>query len=96
MRSHIIKNLKRYKKDIPFDNNFRNIFVLNFFCNLFGIKLPKRKAMFCSEFIATVLDECNVYKHHKNLSSINPGTFLEFKKNNEKELYSPIYYILIS
>ena len=96
MRSHIIKNLKRYKNDIPFDNNFRNIFVLNFFCNLFGIKLPKRKAMFCSEFIATVLDECNVYKHHKNLSSINPGTFLEFKKNNEKELYSPIYYILIS
>lgn len=95
IRGHVLQNLKRYKKDIPFDTNFRNIFVLNFFCNLLGIKLPKRKAMFCSEFIATVLDECNIYKHSKNLSSINPGTFIEFRKNG-KELYSPLYYIVIS
>jgi len=96
IRNHVLQNLKKYKKEIPFDTNFRNIFVLNFFCNLFGITLPKREAMFCSEFIATVLQECKIYKHHKNLSSINPGTFLEFKKNNGKELYGPLYYIIIS
>ena len=94
IRGHILKNLKKYKKTIPFDTNFRNIFVLNFFCNLLGIKLPKRKAMFCSEFIATVLQECDIYKHHKNLSSINPGTFLDFKEDG-KQLYSPLYYIVI-
>jgi hypothetical protein len=93
---HIMTNLKKYKKTIPFDNNFRNIFVLNFFYNLFGIKLPERKSMFCSEFIGTILQECNVYKHYKNISSINPGTFLEFKKQNGENLYGPLYDILIS
>lgn len=95
IRKHILENLKMYKKTIPFDDNFRNIFVLNFFCNLFRIKLPKRKAMFCSEFIGTILERCKIYKHHKNISSINPGTFIEFKKNG-KNLYGPLYYILIS
>lgn len=95
LRKHVLNNLKKYKKEIPFDTNFRNIFVLNYFYNLFHIKLPKRKAMFCSEFIGTILERCKIYKHHKNISSINPGTFLEFTKNGQN-LYSPLYYILIS
>lgn len=94
--THIMTNLKKYKKTIPFDNNFRNIFVLNYFYNLFGIKLPERKSMFCSEFIGTILQDCNVYKHYKNISSINPGTFLEFKKQDGENLYGPLYDILIS
>jgi hypothetical protein len=96
LRQHILNNLKVYKKTIPFDTNFRNIFVLNFFYNLFGIKLPKKKEMFCSEFIGTILKTCNIYKHDKNISSINPGTFLDFQKNDGTKLYGPIYDILIS
>lgn len=96
LRKHILDNLKMYKKTIPFDTNFRNIFVLNFFYNLFGIELPKRKSMFCSEFIGTILEKCKIYKHYKNISSINPGTFLEFKKQNGGALYGPLYEILIS
>jgi hypothetical protein len=95
LRKHVLNNLKKYKKEIPFDMNFRNIFVLNYFYNLFNIKLPKREAMFCSEFIGTVLAKCKIYKHHKNISSINPGTFIEFKKNGEN-VYGPLYNILIS
>jgi hypothetical protein len=93
---YILNNLKKYKKNIPFDMNFRNIFVVNYFYNLFNIKLPKRKAMFCSEFIGTILDKCKIYKHYKNISSINPGTFLEFKKKNGTSVYGPLYNILIS
>jgi|688.fasta_scaffold596222_2 hypothetical protein len=96
LRKHILDNLKMYKKKIPFDTNFRNMFVLNYFYNLFNIKLAKKESMFCSEFIGTILEICKIYKHHKNISSINPGTFLEFKKKNGSNLYGPLYDILIS
>lgn len=92
IKHHILQNLKKYKKNIPFDTNFRNTFVLNYIFNLLNIKVSKRKKMFCSEFIATILENCNIYKHSTNLSSINPGTFLEFTKNNKK-LYGPLYNI---
>lgn len=95
LRKHVLNNLNKYKKEIPFDLNFRNIFVLNYFYNLFNIKLPKRESMFCSEFIGTILAKCKIYKHYKNISSINPGTFIEFKKNGEN-VYGPLYNILIS
>jgi hypothetical protein len=96
LRKHIMTNLKMYKKTIPFDTNFRNIFVLNYFYNLLNIKLHKREAMYCSEFLGTILEECKIYKHHKNISSINPGGFLEFNKENGSKLYGPLYEILIS
>jgi hypothetical protein len=92
LKNHILQNLKKYKKDIPFDNNFRNTFVFNYIYNLLNIKVSNRKEMFCSEFIATILENCKIYKHSKNLSSINPGTFLEFTKNN-KQLYDSLYHI---
>jgi hypothetical protein len=92
LKNHILQNLKKYKKNIPFDNNFRYSFVLNYIYNLLNIKISNRKEMFCSEFIATILENCNIYKHSKNLSSINPGTFLEFTKNNKK-IYGPLYHI---
>lgn len=84
LTNHIINNLKKYKKNIPFDDNFRNIFVLNWFYNLLDLELPKRKSMFCSEFIGSILYKTNIYKHNKNLATLNPGTFLDLQKNNEK------------
>lgn len=93
IKKHILQNLKIYKQNIPFDTNFRNNFVLHYIFNLLNIKVSKRKEMFCSEFIATILENCNIYKHSKNLSSINPGTFLDFTNKNNKKLYGPLYNI---
>lgn len=96
LNQHIFKNLKRYKSSIPFDTNFRTIFVLNYFLNLFNLPIPKKQTMFCSEFIATVLKETDIYHHYKNLASVNPGTFLEFKNQDDEDLYSSLYRIIIS
>jgi len=96
IKKHVLQNLKKYKQTIPFDTNFRNVFVLNYVYNLLGIPLHKKKSMFCSEFIGTILDKCNVYKHYKNLASLNPGTFLDLKKKDGTSLYGIIYNILIS
>lgn len=95
LRQHIIKNIKNFKKNIPFDNNFRSVFVLNYFCNLLNIELPKKKSKFCSEFIAVILEKCKIYKHYKNISSINPGSFLDFKTHNCENLYGLLYNIII-
>jgi len=92
MSKRIIKNLNKYKKEIPFDTNFRNAFVLNWFYDIFNWELPERNSMFCSEFIGAILQYNNIYKHHKNLQTLNPGTFLEFKQNNTN-LYSEIYEV---
>jgi hypothetical protein len=92
LKNHISQNLKIYKKTIQFDSNFRTSFVLYYICNLLNVNISKRTEMFCSEFIATILENCNVYKYHHSLTSINPGTFLEFTKN-KKKLYGPLYHI---
>lgn len=96
LTNYIFKNLNKFKRNIPFDTNFRNTFVLNYFLNLLNIPLYKRKGMFCSEFLATILQKNDIYHHHKNLASINPGTFLEFKKLNGENLFSQLYQIIIS
>ena len=77
---------------MPFDDNFRNAFVLNWIYNIFNWKLPERNSMFCSEFIGAILQNNNIYKHHKNLQTLNPGAFLEFKQNNIN-LYGKLYEI---
>lgn len=96
LSKHIFKNLKKYKKEVKFDTNFRDVFVFNYFCNLFGFTLPKKETMFCSEFIGYILEKTNIYHHNKNLASINPGTFLEFTNKNGEPLFSPLYQIILS
>lgn len=92
MTGRIIKNLSKYKKQIHFDDNFRNAFVLNWIYDIFNWELPERDTMFCSEFIGYILQNNNIYKHDKNLQTLNPGTFLEFKQHN-MNLYSKVYEI---
>ena len=95
LRDHIISNLQKYKSEIPFDNNFRNIFVLNFFYNLIGKKLPEKKSMFCSEFIGNILHRCNIYSHNTNLASLNPGIFLNLKTPNNERLFNDLFHVII-
>ena len=95
LTDHIITNLQKYKAEIPFDTNFRNVFVLNFFYNLIGKKLPEKKAMFCSEFIGNILHNCNIYSHHTNLASLNPGSFLDLKTPDGKSLFNTLYHVII-
>lgn len=93
--TYIFDNLKQFKKNMPFDTNFRNIFVLNYFCNLLNLDLPEKKGMFCSEFIGTILQDTGTYHHHhKNLASLNPGSFIDLKKNN-KSLYHQLYRVIL-
>lgn len=96
LSDHIFQNLKKYKKKVKFDTNFRTVFVVNYFCNLLNITLPKKDTMFCSEFIGYILQKTNIYHHDKNLASINPGTFLEFQNKDGEQLFSPLYQIIIS
>lgn len=90
---HIKLNLKKYKKDIKFDNNFKFVFVQNYIYNLLNIKLHKRKEMFCSEFIGNILKKTNIY-YHKNLTSLHPGSFLYLMKKNNLNLYKPLRQII--
>lgn len=96
LSNHVFKNLKKYKKEVKFDNNFRDVFVFNYFCNLLGFTLPKKDTMFCSEFIGYILEKTDIYHHNKNLASINPGTFLEFINKDGEILFSPLYQIILS
>jgi hypothetical protein len=96
LTNHVINNLNHYKKSIPFDDNFRNIFVLNWFCNIFDLKLPKRKTMFCSEFIASILSHTGIYTHSRNLATLNPGTFLDLKTPQNTNLYNTHFHINLS
>jgi len=89
LTNNIIKDLSTYKKKIPFDNSFRDLFVYNYFANRLGIKLPKQKEMFCSQFIGHLLDKNKIYKHKENLASIEPGSFLSFEENGKK-IYSDL------
>lgn len=93
--TYIINNLSKFKEEIPFDNRFRDIFVYNYFANILGVKLEKKKEMFCSEFIGHLLDKYNIYHHNENLVSIEPGTFLTFKKNNKK-IFGDLTEILLA
>ena len=83
LTKYIIDNLTQFKKEIPFDNCFRDLFVYNYFATLLGIQIPNKKEMFCSQFIAYLLDKFGIY-HTDNLVSIEPGSFLTFKQNNKR------------
>lgn len=91
----IIKNLSKYKKEILFDDTFRDYFVYNYFAQKLNIPLPDKKEMFCSKFIAYILEKNNIYKHHENLTSFEPGTFLSIKHKN-KRLYGNISQIIFN
>lgn len=88
--NNIINNLKEYKK-IPFDASFRDLFVYNYLKNLitpFDVTVPNKESMFCSEFIGHILYKTDIYRHDKNLASLNPGSFLDLKNNNNEQLYN--------
>lgn len=87
LTKNILDDIKTFKKEIPFDNAFRDLFVYNYFANKLGIKLTEKKEMFCSEFIGYILNKYNIYKHNGNLTSIEPGTFLSFKNNTNDNLF---------
>lgn len=94
LTKYIVNDLDKFKK-IPFDNGFRDLYVYNFFANRLGIKLQKKKEMFCSEFIGYLLHKYNIYNHNENLASIEPGTFLNFKQKNKK-IFSDLLEICIA
>lgn len=94
--NYILNNFKKFKKEIPFDTSFRDLFVYNYFANRLGMKLPKKKEMFCSEFIGYLLDKYNIYHHNENLAAIEPGTFLTFKQKNGKKLFGDLTEILFN
>jgi hypothetical protein len=81
LSANIIKNLSEYKK-IPFDSYFRDLFVYNYFKNLFT-NVPNKESMFCSEFIGYILHDNKIYTHNKNYASLNPGSFLDLQKNKQ-------------
>ncbi|NDD53067.1 hypothetical protein EBZ39_04170 [bacterium] len=71
--------------NLEFDTNFRNNFVLNYFlCTVCGIKLPKPKKMFCSQFIGYVLHLAGAIDDYTNLS---PSNFTNLKSKNGELLY---------
>ena len=94
--NYILTNFKKFKKEIPFDNAFRDLFVYNYFANRLGMKIEKKKEMFCSEFIGYLLDKYNIYHHNENLAAIEPGTFLTFKDKTGKNIYGDLTEILFN
>ena len=92
LTNNIMKNIKKYK-EIPFDNSFRDLFVWNYFMNLFNIKTPIKNEMFCSEFIGYILKDNKIYNHDKNLTSLNPGSFLHLNHGNNGNLYKNLLKI---
>lgn len=93
LSKNISENIKEYKC-IPFDNNFRNVFVSSAIYKKFGYEPSVKKTMFCSEFIAHVLKKSGVKSDISCLSFYNPGSFLNLKTDTTC-LYTSLFKLVL-
>lgn len=80
------RNMNNYFK-IKFDSNvYLNIIKLKL-----GFKVKNRNGMFCSEFIAYILQDLNIIDKQYDISCILPKTFLKLKSVDDLHIYVNIF-----
>jgi hypothetical protein len=96
IEKYIKNNLKRYKS-IPFDDNFRNEFVISFIKYSFGLQgkckgVDRKKSMYCSEFIMNILDDICLVETEK-LPPVSPGSFEGLKHKCGNFMFEKLHRI---
>jgi len=71
----ISENMKGYL-EIPFDDNFRNTFLYNYFCKLFGFDVEECDKLFCSVFVSKLLYDTGILDHR--FQCAEPGSFINY------------------
>ena len=61
---------------IPFDDNFRNTFVYNYFCKLFGFNVEENDKLFCSVFLSKLLYDTGILDQRYQCAE--PGSFIKY------------------
>lgn len=88
--SDFVNVYEKYKDEFEFDTSMA--------AWLWGSSSPKRKKMFCSEFVCFALDKLGVCTFDRPHYTYSPGdlTSWKFMKMNKGMLYSPIEFVTFS
>ncbi|MDU1844455.1 MAG: hypothetical protein E6778_02805 [Niallia nealsonii] len=105
-----LDNIKRYIKKMEEQKEYYRYNFLGLFGFIVKKPIKREKALFCSQFVASVLKECNIIDFEKPLSLITPNDLQEVSelklvyegklkaypnKGESNELCVPIPYIPI-
>jgi len=105
-----LDNIKRYIKIMEEQKEYYRYNFLGLFGFIVNKPIKREKALFCSQFVASVLKECNIIDFEKPLSLITPNDLQEVSelklvyegklkaypnKGESNELCVPIPYIPI-
>ncbi|MFB4475119.1 hypothetical protein ACDI16_19745, partial [Oceanobacillus caeni] len=72
-----MQNMKRYIQEIEGHKEYYRYNFLGLFGFICKNPIEREKALFCSQFVASVLKECNIIDFEKPLSLIAPDEFQE-------------------